>query len=310
MGYQIYTDENADYFLINVNDLSSGCHAVVDVKCDYCDNISHVEYRQYLRTHQKYEMDCCINHKIYKQRLTCLNRYGVEFPMQSEEILGKSYQTNLERYGTKQYVLCDEGKARREQTNLRKYGVRNVMSSPLIREKAKQTTKEHYGVENPFSSKEIQEQIAITLSHNNRVNTSSQQLYLSKLYGMDVNIPFLSFHLDLVKDNTVVEYDGGGHRLNVKLGTMTEEEFDQKELIREKMIRQAGYRLIRIICPTDRLPTDKVLLHLYQDAIDYFDETGHTWRNYYVEDGLMRDAEHKDGVMYQYGDLWNAKKLA
>lgn len=310
MGYQIHTDDDADYFIINVNDLSSGSHAIVDVQCDFCNHISHVEYRQYLRTHQKYEMDCCIQHKTEKQKLTCLKKYGVEYPMQSDVILKKSYETNLERYGEKQYVLSEEGKTKREQTNLKKYGVKSVMSLQSVREKAKQTTLEHYGVENPFSSKEVQKQIAITLSKNNSVKTSSQQLYLSKLYGMELNVPFQSFHLDLVKDNIVVEYDGGGHNLNIKLGCMTEQEFNQKELIREKMIRQAGYRLIRIICPTDRLPADTVLLGLYQDAINYFDETGHTWRNYYVEDGFMRDAEHQNGVAYQYGDLWNAKRLA
>ena len=112
------------------------------------------------------------------------------------------------------------------------------------------------------------------------------------------------------KNMLAIEYDGGGHNLQVQTGKLTQQEFEQRELIREMVIRQNGYRLIRIISPTDKLPSDEILLQMLHEALEYFNATNHTWRQYYVEEGIMKDAEHKDGIEYDYGTLWNAKTLA
>ena len=115
--------------------------------------------------------------------VTMLERYGVESPLQSEEIKSKLVQTNLARYGVpyvmqnpdvqaKQRLTAEDnggyGMANpkiREQiqkTVTEKYGVDNVLKSPDIREKIQKTNIERYGAPVPTSSPEIQAKIQST----------------------------------------------------------------------------------------------------------------------------------------------------
>ena len=69
-----------------------------------------------------------------------------------------------------------------------------------------------------------------------------------------------------------MEYDGTGHRMSVKMGQITNEEFDKKESIREKEIINSGYKIVRIsyMNKLDSLPNDKVLLGILERAYLYF----------------------------------------
>lgn len=65
-----------------------------------------------------------------------------------------------------------------------------------------------------------------------------------------------------------MEYDGTGHRMSVKMGQITNEEFNQKEFAREKEIVNAGYKIVRIsyMNKLDSLPSDKVLFGILERA--------------------------------------------
>jgi hypothetical protein len=95
-----------------------------------------------------------------KNKLTNLERYGVEFISQIDWVKDKVKKTNLENYGVEYYSQTNEYKERVLKTNLEKYGV----SSPLLLEtsieRAKQKMLHLYGCEHGFQNLEIQNKIA------------------------------------------------------------------------------------------------------------------------------------------------------
>ena len=135
---------------------------------------------------------------------------------------------------------------------------------------------------------------------------------MQKLYGGVLNYPVSYYFVDIyIADKKLcIEFDGGGHDLSVKIGKLTQKEFNRKQVARSKVIQSHGIRTIRIISPTDMLPLDNILLQMLNDALEYFNLTNHTWRNYYIEEGVFKDAEHKNGECYAFGELRKIKQTA
>ena len=90
--------------------------------------------------------ECSIKSGRIKQIESCLEKYGVENPFQSETIKDKIKATNLERYGVSNghsQIVRDKIKA----TNLERYGIEYSSQSQLVRDKGKITCLEKYDVE-------------------------------------------------------------------------------------------------------------------------------------------------------------------
>ena len=114
-------------------------------------------------------------------------------------------------------------------------------------------------------------------------------------YSLDIAFPDLEI---------AISYDGGGHNLSVKLGNKTEEEFNQEEIIRNNILKRNGWKQIHIISINDKLPSDEILLQMLDISKRYFkDYPNHSWFEWLIDDGIYRNAEHKDGVLFDYGIL-------
>jgi hypothetical protein len=100
---------------------------------------------------------CTENIRQAKKRKTNLKKYGVENPMQSQEVKEKSKKTNLKKYGVEHAFQSQEVKEKYKKTNLKKYGVEHAMQSQEVKEKSKKTCMENHGVEHPFQSQEVKE---------------------------------------------------------------------------------------------------------------------------------------------------------
>lgn len=270
-----------------------------------------------------------------KKKETCLEHYGVESPLQSKEVLKKLQNTCVEKYGShcsfmnqevretfkknmmdkygvEHPLQLDSVKDKYKNTIRDKYGVDNISCSNEIKEKKRQLSLERYGTEYTLQSKEVRERIAKTWFNNNSQKTSQQQEYLNSLYNGILNYPISSLSADifLQDDGIDIEYDGGGHDLQVKLGSITQEEFNHKEMIRNYVIKREGYKQIRIISSKDYLPSDEILLQMLDQAKEYFSTTTHTWIEYNIDSSTMRNAENKEGVYYKYGELRKIKKVS
>lgn len=269
-----------------------------------------------------------------KMEQTCLELYGVEHYTKTEEYKKKREATMIEKYGVPNYAQTQECKEKRHNTCVEKYGedygkqfwqkafntfyektgYQNPSQSPEVREKITQTYISHYGVDHPNKLPEVRAKANETLCKNGTVPTSKQQIYLHGLYGGELNYPISCYAIDICfpEERIAIEYDGGGHDLKVVFGTLTQEEFDQKEVIRNVAIKKEGYKQMKIISSKDFLPSDKILLQMLEDAKEYFNTTSHSWINFDIDNSIMINAENKDigGIAYDYGKLRTIKEIA
>ena len=216
-----------------------------------------------------------------------IDHYGVDNPQRSYEIREKTKKTNLERYGCISPAQNEEVKEKICITNLNKYGVPYTMQSPEIRCKANET-----------------------LCKNGEQKISKQQLYLHTLYGGEINYPITYYATDicLSEEKLAIEYDGGGHDLIVTLGRLTKEEFNQREIIRYNVIKHEGYKQMRIISTKDLLPSDTILLQMLSQTKEYFSiYPNHSWIEFDIDTSTVRNADQKDGVFFDYGELRRIK---
>lgn len=332
---QYYRDKGYDAkynqpLIVNVSDLSKrGCCIKIDVLCDMCkQNTMSVRYVDYYSTINKYGCYVCRDcsfirqkqHEIEqygkvflqteefkeKSKRTLLNHYGVENPLQSEEIKAKCSITNMQRYGYTTPLQVPEFKEKSKHTMIERYGVDNASKSEEIKQKLKSTNIKKYGVDNPMKFPKIREKVNETLCKNGNQKTSSQQLYLNNLYGGELNYQIKYYAIDIcfLDEKLCIEYDGGGHDLRVVLGRLTKEEFNQKEIIRGNVIKHEGYKQMKIISSKDLLPSDEILLQMLSDAKQYFaDYPNHSWFEFDIDNSTVRNAENKDGISYDFGDL-------
>ena len=322
--------------IVKIKDLSKGSKTKVAVLCDICRiNKSVITYLDYNMSLEKtgshvceqcrYEKAFQTNRKKYgvehplqaeffkeKSRHVCLERYGFEYAGQVKECQEKKKQTCLEKYNAEFASQSDIVKEKIKQTNLERYGFENVGQVLEFKEKQINTFRERYNVDNPMQCPEIKEKAAKTLCLNSTQKTSKQQLYLHNLYGGELNYQIKYYDADicLPDEKIIIEYDGSGHSLNVKYGQLSQEEFNEKEIIRFNVIKREGYKQIRIISLRDKLPNDNILLQMLLDAKSYFSATNHSWMNYDIDNSRMINAENKytNGIFYDYGNLHTIKE--
>lgn len=205
-----------------------------------------------------------------KMKNTMVKNYGVEYPMQSKEILKRSEQTCLEKYGNKCYLGSEEATEKMKKICLEKYGVEYMIASEEMQNKIKGIFREKYGVEYPLQSDEILKKTHETMYNSGTVFTSAGQARAAELYGCELNTPigvyFADFYFPEYK--IVGEYDGSGHDMQVTLGHCTREEFEQKELRREKYMIENGYKTFRIINPHEQKISDEEYLLLKDKAFN------------------------------------------
>ena len=245
-----------------------------------------------------------------KKKQSCLQTIGYEYALQSPEIREHVKSVVQERFGVDYATQSPEIQDKIRETNRQRYHCDNPLQNPEIQAKTRKTNLQKYGCEHVSQSPEIRAKAAMTMNKNQTVTTSTQQKYLSELYNMRLNAFLVYWNVDMYDDinDIALEFDGGGHFLAIEIGGMSPEAFYQKELVREKLIREDGHKLIRIISKTDKLPSDEILLQMLSDAKQYFsDFPQHTWMNFDIDNGIYRNAEHKDGSPYFYGQLRRIK---
>lgn len=325
-----YAGRHGDIIIVKVKDLLRSSKANVEILCDLCkENKMIVKYDTYNRVVKKTGSYVCKECSHKKSCQTNQERYGVPIASQSKMIKEKIKQTNLKRYGVDNYSKtkkCHEKikntclekygvehcaklqdvKDKREKTNLERYGYKNASSSFEVKEKLKQTNLQKYGVPYTLQSLEVREKICKTLYENGTQKASKQQRYLHDTYGGELNYSIKYYDVDICfpEEKIYLEYDGGGHDLRVALGQLTQEEFDQKEIVRNNILRREGYKRIKIISSRDLLPADQILLRMLSDAKHYFFlYPDHSWIEFNIDTSSLRNAEHKDGIPYNYGEL-------
>lgn len=84
-----------------------------------------------------------------KRKQTCLEKYGTEYYLQSEDCKKKTKETNLRKRGVDHHSKSPEVIKKREKTCMEKYNSPNVFSSEYGMKKLRETMIAKYNVENP-----------------------------------------------------------------------------------------------------------------------------------------------------------------
>ena len=265
-------------------------------------SLPQVRYRIEQQNLEKYGEKCIFAVKEFQEKIkqTNLAKYGHENPMQNKEIHQKACQTNLEKYGNKYTYNVPEIREKIHKTNLQRYGYEVAVNNPNVRKKITKTFQERYNVNNLGELRHFQRQ-----SDNHEVPTSSQQRHLHEILGGILNYQFDRYALDIAfpDENIVIEYDGGGHNLQVKFGSVTEKEFKQKEIRREYWLISKGWKLIRIVAPHDKLLKDNEIMKLVQISKDYLNNTTHHWINLLIEEDKIECAVSTEKISNILGEL-------
>lgn len=100
--------------------------------------------------------------------------------------------------------------------------------------------------------------------------SSNAQLYINNILNWTDNHIIGPYYPDMYNENfkTIIEYDGSGHALKVKMGNQSPKQFAKLEIIREEYFFQEGYKLIRIKSNKDRLPSDNIIFEMINFALE------------------------------------------
>lgn len=319
---------------VKVEHLTKGSSAVVEVLCDYCHKeIMTMTYCTYLKTLKNINKSVCKNCKGEKEREYFVATYGVENPSQLKEAREKYRNRCIEKFGADNYFKTEEFQEKRKDSMISRHGVEYPLQSEEVKRQCKNTCISIYGVDNPAKSQEVRNKIAATnivkyggiapvcssevkekmvqtLYQNSSQKASTQQRYICNLYNGILNFPVKYYNVDiyLPENNLTIEYDGGFHLGNVITGRETQEEFDQKEIIRNSVIKREGYKQMRIISSHDLLPSDQILIQMLSETKQYFtDYPNHSWCEYDIDNSTLRNAENKGGISYDFGELRKIK---
>lgn len=332
---------------MKIEDLQDGSNVKIQYLCDYChENVITMVYADFIRRTKETKKMACSNCKYIKvkenndikrrdildktlqedkedeklllsstekRHNTCVKKYGESY---RKHFIEKAFKTFHERTGYNYPSQSPEVREKIIQSCVDHYGVTNPQHASDVKKRTELTNLDRYGCKRPLQSQEIREKCQKTMYENNTCTTSKQQFYIYSLYKIiddstKINYPISKYFADicLLKDKIDIEVDFGGHNLAVKMGYETQEEFDRKEMIRNLVIRKEGYRQMRIISYTDKLPQDEILLQMLEYTKEYFSTyTQHSWIEFNIDSSTVRNAEQKEGVFFDYGKLRRIKK--
>lgn len=240
---------------VNIKDIPKNSHIEVQVRCDYC---------------------------------------GQEYPTRYD-----GYNKRKENDIT--LDCCKECKPiKNKELNILRYGVENQFQREEIKNSLVQIYMDKFGTTHPMKNTTIKEKAMKTMSDNNGIECSRQQKYLYQLLGgklnyVDDSTRGFAIDIALVNKRIAIEYSGSGHDLQVKFNNITQDEFDNKEIIRYQILKRNRWKQIHINSKQDYLPSDEILLEEYNKALKWFesDEKYHSHYNINIGNKINDDTYGK-----------------
>lgn len=160
-----------DEIQVRVEDLSSSSKSIVQVQCDFCHEIIvEKAYQIYVKQHHPKYGDCCKICQPLKNKLCCMDKYGVDNGSKTDAAISKIKDTFMNKYGVdniskldsvkeiireKSIQNADNSIKKMQDTMMEKYGAKNAMHVKEFVDKQKAVIEEKYGVPHPKQSREI-----------------------------------------------------------------------------------------------------------------------------------------------------------
>ena len=144
---------------IPIDRLEMSDRVKINVKCDICDKVQNIMFRNYnlnLRSNgDKY--CCCV--KSQKIKETCLKKYGVENVSNIKSVVDKRKQTSMKNWGCENHMKNEEFLKKYKIKNLEKYGYETPFNSKEILQKCSKTVQDKYNVDNVFQNENVKSKI-------------------------------------------------------------------------------------------------------------------------------------------------------
>ena len=172
----------------------------------------------------------------------------------------------------------------------------------------RETCLQKYGVEHPMQNKEVYAKVISTLNKNGTAPCSSQQRYVHSIVGGELNYPYYNASLDIAFPEEMIycECDFGGHWLSIKLGGLTQKEFDKKQRNRWYSLMRSHWREIRIISTKDLIPSDSKLLEILSYARTYLNQNHH-YIKFDIDNAKIINSQGE--FDYDFGELRRIKPI-
>ena len=254
-GY-VFTKMGDTFFPLVEDVVQCSKGAVIPVQCDYCGEIYYPTVNNYLKVHNRGEQDCCVKCKGIKIKETVQKEYGVDNVALVPCFREKQKQTCRELYGIDYPLQSQYFQQKCRDTIYNKYGVSSCFKIPFVCEKRNATMQKLYGCIFPYQNKEILAKVHASYYQNGTCPTSKKQIelfdVLKIMFGdCQMNYPCDSLSRDcVVVLNGVkidIEYDGWYWHKN-------RQEEDRK---RDHFVIKQGYKVIRFLAYANRIPTNK-----------------------------------------------------
>ena len=206
-NYKHYTSKGYDctYGLVSnirVDDLPKGSHIKINVKCDICEKEKEISYQKYNKNISKYNIYCCSGKCAqFKNIKTNNEKYGTDYPTQSEIVKNKTKNTNIINWGFNNVFESDIIKNKIIETNNINYGVDYPQQNKEILEKSNNTNTKRYGFNRPSKNIIIKNKIIET-----------DKLNLKNKFNNIIDINY--------DTNNIVMLCEKGHQFNIHLKTL------------------------------------------------------------------------------------------
>ena len=132
---------------VSVEHLEKFSRAEVNCQCDRCGKSIKTKWNLYIRNVNNGYYSCSRKCSMDKFKITCLEKYGTEFPLQNIEVKRQLEQYFFDKYGSHPSKL-EYFELKKQKTNLEKYEVHHQMQMKKNVHKIKKTKLEKYGDEN------------------------------------------------------------------------------------------------------------------------------------------------------------------
>lgn len=246
LGYDVPKFKRNDFAPKNIIVKSSDVNhkskiTILDFECDNCHKIFSRSAEKYYR-----RLDETGSNKTY-----CIDCYYIGAEETKKDRYNENYEEHLASMNEKRKSTC-----------MKRYGVEHPLQLQEFVEKSQLTCLEKYGVKSHSQLDERKELSKKLFENNGLICCSKAQRHISDLLNGQINYLYHGYYLDVFYDNWLdIEYDGSGHRIRVRNGNMTNEEFDKQERKRYAIIHAHGLKTITIIGNKyDILPRDEELL--------------------------------------------------
>ncbi len=256
-----FCDENNIKVLDKYTDNNIYGNSMILITCKQCNNSTYKRFDYLYKTSRALCKPCITKNSLPKQKLTMLQKYGVEHPTQSKDILEVTKQRNIEKYGVDNPSKTQIVKDKQKQTCLHRYGVEYMIHNPSSREKMIQTNIEKYGTDNP--------------AKNSNVQLKMKETNLKK-YGVDnpaKNIDIQIKMRETTKQKYGVEYPLQNTEISSKLMEKNRYKIKIFKFPSGKTIKCQGYEhfCIKNLIDDDILETDIITERKYVPEIWYND---------------------------------------